>query len=937
MGKLKFLVFLALAAIMLMALFRLVAGQTPEGASRRKPSQSLSATVKDADGLPLPGATVVLKGTLIQTETDDGGNFVFQDLPSGSWTIVVSLPSFQTRETAVALEPGQNLRIEVRLDLAPLEYQVTVRDDVPELMEASQSIGVVSVSPAQIATLPSLGEKDIFRSIQLMPGISASNEASAGLYVRGGTPDQNLVLFDGFTVYNVDHFYGIFSAFNAQAVDNITVHKGGFESKYGGRISSVVELDGRSGNREEVAFGGGASLLSYNGYTEVPIGRTASFLVTGRRSFQSPLSDRIRDSYTTTEQPGGGGPGGPGGRGSFAIQPDSTFYDANARFTYDPGRRDHFVLSFYNGQDNLDSSRDMSLPSGFGNQTGAISGEITNLTKWGNFGAGLTWLRQWSDSFSSAFILAHSRYFKDRDRRSTMTITDPDTDEETTTERGSVEGNRLEDSTISINNALTLGYRHLIEFGAQATRNDIRYLFSLNEADASLNRDQRGTQYSLYLQDRWSPFVRFSVTPGVRATYFDRTERTYLEPRLSFMLNMTDRLRLKAAGGLYHQFAKNLVREDVLQGDQDFWNLADDETLPVGKAVHSIVGLSYETPTYLFDVEAYRKDLKGLAEFGAMRLGRGGWGPPPGAPGEPPPESPGPIDFTSLFFIGKGQAEGIEFLLQKKFGEHTGWLTYSASRVRHLFPDLESNWYPASHDSTHEVKVVDSWRYRKFTISGAWVFATGKPFTAPTGVEEITLPNDRVITIPEFGGKNAARLPDYHRLDASVTRDLYVGETNKVTAGVSIFNAYNRQNVWRREYDAIGDELIPTDVNFLSWTLSAFLNFDIVMPSDGRRAGPAWKESTGGDSTVGETSGGSTAKRSKAAERRVRVYDFAGAVEAMTKTSLTVTSKWGKRSFLLDEVTITGQRNFEPGTPVRVYYKKQGNEYLVTMVFRTIG
>jgi ferric enterobactin receptor len=907
-----------------------VHGHAEEGASKAKTLQSIRGTVADADGLPLPGAVLRVKGTLIQTLSDDLGHFILSGIPAGQWIVVASLSPFESRETVVHVNPGEDLDLEVRLDLAPLDYQVTVRSDLPKLMDASQNIGVVTVSPVHVATLPSLGEKDLFRSLQLMPGISASNEASAGLYVRGGTPDQNLVLFDGFTVYNVNHFFGIFSAFNAQAVDNITMHKGGFGSKYGGRISSVIELDGRSGNREEVAIGGGASLLSYNGYTEVPLGSNGSLLFAGRRSFQSPLSDRIRDSYNRNPTGRGMGLGGAGG---FAVQPESTFYDVNARLVYDIGRRDHLTLSFYKGEDNLDSSRTMNLPGGFGNQTRPISGEIINLTQWGNTGASLGWFHQWGDNFSSSMVMAYSRYFKDRDRRSTMVLTDPDTEEETTTERGSAESNRLRDASFTFNNALTFGFKHLVEFGAQATRNDIGYLFTVSEADAGMDRHQQGTQYSLYLQDRWSPFFRLVITPGVRATYFDRLARTYLEPRLSLMAHATDRLRFKAAGGLYRQYAKNLVREDVLQGDQDFWTLADGETLPVSSSVHAIAGMTYETPSYLFDMEIYRKELRGLAEFGSMRLGRVIFGPP-GQTGLPPGANTGPIDFTRLFFLGDGKAEGAEFLIQKKFGEHAGWLTYSLGRVRHFFPELSTVWYPASHDSTHELKLIDSWRYRMFTISGAWVFATGKAFTAPIGVEVITLPNERVIAIPQFGDKNASRLPDYHRLDLSISRDLYVGETNKVNAGVSIFNAYNRQNVWRREYDAIEKELIPTDINYLSWTLSAFINFDVVVPSVTRRAGPVWKTSPSGSSGGREAGSGSTGKTGKA---RGRVYDFLGTVEQMTGTSLIVDSKWGQRTLLLGQTTITGDSHYEPGTPVRVYYKEEADEqYLVTMVFRVV-
>ena len=531
MGRLKFLLLFAIAATVLVLLGSLVMGQPASGLQGDKSEGSIQGTVRDAEKLPLPGVLVSLKGTSFSVVTDDYGNYRLSGVPGGTWSLTASLSGFETSERTVELAPGQRVTLEIELQVAQLNYEVTVKYDVPKLMDASQNIGVVSIAPAQIANLPSLGEKDIFRSLQLMPGISASNEASAGLYVRGGTPDQNLVLFDGFTVYDVDHFYGIFSAFNARAVENITMHKGGFEAKYGGRISSVLELDGRSGNNEEVAIGGGASLLSYNGYTEVPISRKASALFAGRRSFQSPLSDRIRNSYNVNQSPGGPG-GGPGGGGPMAVQPDSTFYDVNARLTYNLSRRDRFFVSLYNGQDNLDSSREMSLPGGFGDQTRPISGKITNLSRWGNTGVSLNWSHQWFQSLNSSLTLAHSRYFKVRDRSSSMTIVDPDTDEETTTERGSGENNRLTDYTVSLDNALSLGHSHLIEFGLRSTRNAINYDFRMNEADAGMNRSQIGSHHSLYLQDRWLSIGRLTLTPGLRATYYDRSKRTYLEPRL---------------------------------------------------------------------------------------------------------------------------------------------------------------------------------------------------------------------------------------------------------------------------------------------------------------------------------------------------------------------------------------------------------------------
>ena len=168
-----------------------------------------------------------------------------------------------------------------------------------QLIKSSTGISRVSMTPLAMATLPSFGQKDVFRSLQLLPGVSGSNEASSGLYVRGGTPDQNLVLFDGFTVYHVDHLFGFFSAFNPDAIKNVQLYKGGFESKFGGRLSSVVELTGKDGNAEEFNMGLGASLLSVNGYAESPFAKgKGTILVAGRRSFQSNFYSNLFDSFT---------------------------------------------------------------------------------------------------------------------------------------------------------------------------------------------------------------------------------------------------------------------------------------------------------------------------------------------------------------------------------------------------------------------------------------------------------------------------------------------------------------------------------------------------------------------------------------------------------------------------------------------------------------
>ena len=396
---------------------------------------AIKGTVSASDGTRLPGVLVSVTGTELSTVTDDVGNYVLKALPPGTTLITVSMEGFGEREIEVTVAAGKETSRDITLELQKLEYQLTVTPEAPELMSASKTIGSVSVRPSQLATLPSLGEKDIFRTLQLMPGISATNEASSGLYVRGGTPDQNLVLLDGFTVYDVDHFFGVFSAFNANAIESLTMHKGGFESKYGGRLSSVVDMTGKSRRNDMPSFGGGFSFLSANTYVDIPVGKRGSFMLARRRSYQSPFSDRIRDTYSDAGTTAGRG-GGRGGFGGFTTQPESSFFDLNARATYAATSKDNFLFSLYQGKDVLDNSRSLNITSRpFFNNTAEeevfvpIEGTITNLSDWGNTGMSAGWLRNWSDSFFSRLTVAHSRYFKNYVRENDFNRVDETTDE----------------------------------------------------------------------------------------------------------------------------------------------------------------------------------------------------------------------------------------------------------------------------------------------------------------------------------------------------------------------------------------------------------------------------------------------------------------------------------------------------------------------------
>lgn len=388
-----------------------------------KENFDLSGKVVDkANGEALAYAAIGVTGTDIGTVTNADGFFTLLDIPNDTLLLTIQYVGYQT------------FRIPIKelIDQDPLVIQLAISEQILEevvveasnldnqMINATEKISQISISPEALSSLPSMGEKDIFRSLQLLPGVSGTNEASSGLFVRGGTPDQNLILLDGFTVYHVDHFYGFFSAFNPNAIKNVQLYKGGFEPKFGGRLSSVMELTGKTGNQNRVSGGGGIGAISGNAYFEIPFGEKVNLFIAGRRSYTdiiesgvyNDIFDLYNDQSNSTVQTSTA-PSQPNRRGNLQedTEPAFFFYDLNAKLNYRPSERDVISFSFYNGQDDLDNSRVTS--NSFENNDGEtinIDNDIRDLLLWGNYGTSLRWARQWNDRYYSTAIASYSNY-----------------------------------------------------------------------------------------------------------------------------------------------------------------------------------------------------------------------------------------------------------------------------------------------------------------------------------------------------------------------------------------------------------------------------------------------------------------------------------------------------------------------------------------------
>ena len=805
----------ALKTAMTLALAWALVGACLPGASAAAGAEhrDIHGYVADmGSGEALPYATVAVAGLGRGAHTNPDGYFVIVDAPARACTLEVTYIGYHPRSVPVSGQaPGPaGLKIELRVQAVGVNETVVAAERRYEIWKPAEEVSQITLSPRQLDFLPALGENDVFRSLQLLPGISGASEGSSGLYVRGGTPDQNLILFDGMTVYHVDHFFGMFSAFNADAIKDIQVYKGGFPAKYGGRLSSVVELTGKTGDVNELRVAGAANLLSARLLMEAPLWGMGSWVVSLRRSYTDIIESGLYQTlFDLSGQESSGAAAPQFGRGSRRLQtqemsPLFYFYDLSSKASISPTPRDFLSLSLYSGRDNLDKSRSLGGMGfrGAGAATGTRSED--NATDWGNLGASVRWGRQWHSRLFTNLLASSSVYSSEYARQSTF---EGQAQEGAAGFRSAAnygEDNEVRDTSLRLDAEWQAHANHKISTGLAMTGLKAEYAATFGDTIDRLDVESRARQLAAYLQDEWHPISTLAITAGVRATHHDQTDSVYVAPRLSGAWHLTDKLKVKGAWGQYYQFVNNISSENILQGRGDFWLVADENMQP-GASEHRIAGVSYETDGILLEVEGYDKDLEGLVEF-SRRAGRRL-----------------PADYLGSFFFGEGSARGVEFLAQKKRGPASGWISYTLGKVRQRYPTLNNGEeFAADHDRRHEVKWVGSYKRGPWRYGATWVYASGAAYTAPESYYAIDLIDGNSLSFVHVGERNASRLPAYHRMDVSVSR-AFEAEEFDWSAGVSIFNLYGRGNVQGREYDFEVTPAVATDVTMLGFTPTIFV------------------------------------------------------------------------------------------------------------------
>ncbi|MGD0343121.1 MAG: TonB-dependent receptor, partial [Bacteroidales bacterium] len=484
----------------------------------------------------------------------------------------------------------------------------------------------------------------------------------------------------------------------------------------------------------------------------------------------------------------------------------SYFYDLNGKFTYRPGEKDIISLSIFNGTDNLDNSSSSGIPS-LGQAGANFNMSSTDITKYGNIGSSLKWSRKWSSKLYGNTILSYSNYYSNRDRSQDRTLFNPSSTS-STNKSGIIENNDLKDYSIKSDYQWDMSNFSQIQFGGFGTYFDIKYSYAQSDTATILNRSGKALLSGVYLQDKLK-FLKdkMLVLPGIRTSFFQTTHKFYYEPRASVSYNLTDKLILKGAYGKYYQFANRVTREDILAGSKDFWILADGNSVPMSSSFHYIAGISYESKNYTFSAEGYYKKIHNLTEY-SLRINA----------------SPMGINYNENFFNGYGFSRGVEFLAQKNSGNLNGWISYTLGEAKNHFDVYSDTYYPANQDVTHEFKIVGLYNYKRWDFSANWIFATGRPYTAPSGAYSITLLDGTTQDFFTVTSKNSLRLPDYHRLDILASYKLLMGmkgDKKRREIGYisfSLFNVYNRQNIWYKQFTIVEGKVIETNVTYLGIT-----------------------------------------------------------------------------------------------------------------------
>ena len=660
---------------------------------------TVNGSIKDLKtGENLIGATIFNPRTLQGTTTNTYGFYSFTQVRDSIY-LRVSYVGYEPVLVKFILSKDTTINIGLNYNSTLKEVVITSSSD-DKIQESSQ-MGTIDVPLEQIKALPAfLGEVDVFKVLQLLPGVQAGSEGSSGLYVRGGGPDQNLILLDGVPVYNASHLFGFFSVFNADAINHVELTKGGFPARYGGRLSSVIDINMKEGDANKFKGEGSIGLVASRLTVEGPIKKDkTSFIISGRRTYIDVLASPLIKKSTNGEENAG-----------------YYFYDLNAKINHSINKKNKIYLSAYSGNDKAYAESQYAYESEFRN-----SQNEENLSlRWGNITTAIRWNSIVTNKLFSNVTATYSQYkFQvSADAMEIVTAQDSTRSEFYHTEYNS----GIRDFAMKLDLDYIPNPNHFIKFGGQVIHHrftpGVLSYRSTEVQDTTLGAQVTDAlEFFVYAEDDFLITPRLKINAGIHASGFTVENKFYksLQPRISGRYLITPDVSWKISYAQMTQYI-HLLSNVGIGLPTDLWVPATAKVGPENAYLASM-GFAYNLQNkYEFTVESYYKEMEGLVEYkdGADYLNVEN-------------------DWQTKVEVGDGESYGVEFFAQKKTGKLSGWLGYTLSWTNRTFENLNGGkTFPYRYDRRHDVKVaaVYQWKEnREFSLT--WVFGSGAAVTLP--------------------------------------------------------------------------------------------------------------------------------------------------------------------------------------------------------------
>ncbi|HEY1063224.1 MAG TPA: TonB-dependent receptor [Daejeonella sp.] len=719
---------------------------------------TINGVVKDSlSGETLIGVTLKFTAASQSGTSTNAYGYYSYKLSPGEYNLSVSYIGYRSINRTVSI--NSDLRLDLNMVPENILEEIVIISEKRNDNIVNAQMGVAKINLSEIRNVPVLfGERDVLKTLQLLPGIKSAGEGNSGFYVRGGSTDQNLILLDEAPVYNASHLLGFFSTFNSDAIKDVSVFKGGMPAQYGGRLSSVLDIRMNDGNKKEFTAEGGIGLISSRLKVEGPLIKDkSSFMISGRRTYADAFLALSKDS---------------------SINKNTLyFYDLNAKVNYQIDDKNTLYLSGYFGRDELGLSETFGFD-------------------WGNATSTLRWNHLFSNRLFSNTSLIYSNYnyvienfLEENNFRVNSSIRDM---------------NLKQDFQLALNNS------HNVRFGLDLIHHTIAPGNITASATSSVNEvtieKRKGNEIAAYISDEWEVNDKFNLVYGLRASSFllfgpgvfptldkdgiTTSSKTYtsgqlvrayfnLEPRISASYQLNEFSSLKSS---YTRNTQNLhlMSNSTASSPTDLYIMSSNNVKP---EIADQVALGYfrnfNNDNYEFSTELYFKQMQNQIDYRSGTDLRGNTN----------------VEADLLF--GDGRAFGIELFLKKRFGKLNGWVGYTLSKTERKFNDIDlGKWFNAKQDRTHDLSLVGIYKAtERWTFSSTFVFNTGNAVTFPAGKYQLN--NKTVYYYPE---RNSDRMPNYHRLDLSATLEGKPGRKLQSSWSFGIYNLYNRKNAYSIDF-----------------------------------------------------------------------------------------------------------------------------------------